>query len=102
MLLKHIVCLCLTVLISFGAFAADSPDAKALQGSWIPVTGQLGGKPMPDAVLKSITLKLDHGRYEVIVAGAPGPDQGTFTFNASASPKGMAVTGTNGPNLGKT
>jgi len=35
--MKHIVCLCLTFLISLGVFAADSPDAKALQGSWILV-----------------------------------------------------------------
>lgn len=48
------------------AFAAGSPDddAKAVQGNWKPAIAELAGQPMSDAVLKSISLKLDNGKYE--------------------------------------
>ena len=48
------------------ALAANEPadhkapdDQKALQGEWIPVKGELGGKPLPDAVLKTISPLLE-------------------------------------------
>ena len=55
---------------------------------------------MPGAILKSISLTLDHGQYDVSVGGAP--DKGTYTLDATSDPKGMTVTGTAGPNAGKT
>ena len=55
---------------------------------------------MTDAVLKSISLKLDNGKYEVSVGGEP--DKGTYTLDATTKPKRMAITGTAGPNSGKT
>jgi len=66
--MKHIFCIWLTVAAAVTAFATDSPeDAKAVQGNWKPVKAELAGQPMADAVLKSISLKLDHGKYEVLV-----------------------------------
>lgn len=55
---------------------------------------------MADVVLKSISLKLDNGKYEVFVGDAP--DRGTYTLDSAAKPKGMTVTGTEGPNRGRT
>src|SRR5690349_9591246 len=82
-------------------FAADSVnDTKAVQGSWKPVTAELGGEPMPEAVVKSISLKLDNGKYEVFVGDRP--DRGTYTIDAASKPKSMTITGTEGPNHGKT
>ena len=99
--MKHIFCIGLAVAASLHAFAADSPaDAKAVQGLWKPVKAELGGQPMPEAVVKSISLKLDHGQYEVFVGDAP--DRGTYSLDPAAKPKGMTVTGTDGPNNGKT
>ena len=72
------ICLCLAVAASSTAFATDArDDAKAVQGTWIPVKAELGGQPMPDAVLKTITLKTDNGQYEVSVADEPESDKGT-------------------------
>ena len=88
------------VLGTLGAPAAESPDSKALEGAWKPVKAELGGQPMDEAILKSIQLKLHDGRYEVVVAGRP--DQGTYTIDDAAKPKGMAITGTEGPNKGRT
>jgi uncharacterized protein (TIGR03067 family) len=55
---------------------------------------------MPDAVLKSISLKLDNGKYEVFVGDKP--DKGTYTLDSASKAKGMTITGTEGPNKGKT
>ena len=55
---------------------------------------------MTEAVLKSISLKLDNGRYDVLAGGAS--DKGTYTLDTAAKPKGMTITGTAGPNNGKT
>jgi uncharacterized protein (TIGR03067 family) len=75
-------------------------DAKAVQGTWIPVKAELAGSPMPDAVLKTIILKIDQDKYEASVAGKL--DRGTCTQDASAKPKRLTIRGTDGPNAGKT
>ena len=99
--MKHILYIGLTVAASLIAFAADPPDdAKAVQGSWTPTKAELGGQPMTEAVLKSISLKLDHGKYEVSVGG--NSDKGTYTLDSASKPKSMTITGTEGPNRGKT
>ena len=82
------------------AFAADRPDdAKSIQGAWTPSKAELGGKAVPDAVLKTIKLKLDNGKYKASVAGES--DIGTYTLDVASKPKGMTVNGTEGPNKGK-
>src|SRR5436190_22025435 len=99
--MKKIICICLVVAASFAGLAADTPDdAKALQGTWLPVKAELAGQPMSDALLKTISLKLDHGKYEVFVGTAP--DRGTYTLDSGTEPKGITITGTAGPNLDKT
>jgi uncharacterized protein (TIGR03067 family) len=99
--MKHIFYICLTIAASLVAFAADSPDdVKAIQGNWKPVKAELAGQAMSDALLKSISLKLDNGKYEVFVGNEP--DRGTYTLDTSSNPKGMTITGTEGPNKGKT
>jgi uncharacterized protein (TIGR03067 family) len=99
--MKHIICIGLAVAASMSAFPADSPDdAKAVQGKWKPVKAELAGQPMTDAVLKEISLKLDNGKYEVFVGSAP--DRGTYTVDSTSKPKSMTITGTEGPNHGRT
>ena len=99
--MKTILCIGLVLAVSLSAFAAGTPDdAKAVQGSWSPAKAELAGKAMPDAVLKSISLKLENGKYEVSVGGKP--DNGTYTIDPTTKPKSMSITGTDGPNKGKT
>ena len=99
--MKYLLCICLAVGASLHAFAASSPDdAKSVQGSWQPVRAELAGQPMTETVLKTISLKLDNGKYEVLVGG--NPDKGTYTIDSTSKPKGMTITGTEGPNHGKT
>jgi uncharacterized protein (TIGR03067 family) len=40
------------------------------------------------------------GQYVALVSG--NPDKGTYTLDEAARPKGMTITGTEGPNKGKT
>ena len=100
--MKNILWMSVILAVSLVAFAGTSndDDAKAVQGKWRPVKAELGGQPMDDAILKSISLKLDDGKYEVFVGDKP--DRGTYTLDAASKPKGMTITGTEGPNQGKT
>jgi uncharacterized protein (TIGR03067 family) len=99
--MKHILFIGLIASVSLTAFAAaPSNDAKAIQGTWSPAKAELAGQPMTEAVLKTISLKLENGKYEVFVAG--NPDRGTYTIDPASKPKGMSITGTEGPNNGKT
>jgi uncharacterized protein (TIGR03067 family) len=99
--MKHTLWICLTVAASLTMFAADSTeDVKAVQGNWTPAKADLGGQPMPEAVLKTISLKLENGKYEVFVGNSP--DRGTYTIDSTSKPKAITVVGTEGPNNGKT
>lgn len=71
-----------------------------LPGTWSPIKPKLAGQPFPEALLKSISLRIDGGQYEASVAGKP--DKGTYTLDLASMPKGMSITGTEGPNKGKT
>lgn len=101
--LKTLLCLGLAGGAALAAFAADEPaDVKGLQGTWLPQKAELGGKPMPEAVLKTITLKIAGLDYEVTVTGEPRADKGTVTLEPGALPKEMKIVGVDGPNMGKT
>ena len=50
--------------------------------------------------MKNIRLELTDGKYKV--TGAESPDEGTWTVYPEMMPPGLDVTGTDGPNKGKT
>jgi uncharacterized protein (TIGR03067 family) len=89
----------LSLCVVMAALAGDNADdAKSIQGTWLPVKAELRGEPMKDEILKSITLKLDSGKYEVT---AENVDKGTYTVDPAAKPKTIDVTGVEGPNAGR-
>jgi uncharacterized protein (TIGR03067 family) len=97
---KNFGAVCILAL-SLNALAADAPDdAKAIQGKWRLAKGELSGQPMAEAVTRSISLKLASGKYEVFVGNSP--DKGTYAIDSTVRPKTITVTGTEGPNQGKT
>lgn len=99
--MKYLSCICFMVAALLNVSAADLPDdAKAIQGKWEIVSAELAGQPMAEAVMKSISLKMDNGKYEVFVGQQP--DRGTYTLDSVTKPAGMTVVGTEGPNKGKT
>ena len=90
-------------LAACGAARADDKAAekasKMLEGTWQLVDGELGGNKLPPAVTKGVKLELSPGKY---VVSAESKDEGTVKYIPETSPNAMEVTGTAGPNKGKT
>src|SRR5438094_357502 len=99
-MLSHVLACCLAVCTLTALAAEESDDVKAVEGTWTPVKAELAGEVYPEATLKTLVLKIDKGRYEVSVAGQF--DRGTCALDATTKPKQMTITGTDGPNKGKT
>ncbi len=78
----------------------DSTAAPKLDGVWLPESAELAGQKLQDELLKTMKLKLADGKYSVTVAGQT--DAGTVKLDPKAKPKTMDITGTDGPNKGKT
>ncbi len=82
------------------ACASTGAADDSLDGIWLAKTAELGGKPFPDEVRESIKLEIKGDRYTVTVGGQP--DKGTCKLDPSAKPQAIDITGTEGPNKGKT
>src|SRR3954463_11529267 len=90
--------LILPFALSVTAVAARD-DAQAIQGTWVPVKADIGGKPMKEEFLTNTVMTLSSGKYEVTVAGSP--DKGIYSLGTESKIKTIDVTGTEGPNAGK-
>ena len=100
MLLKLLVVLTLLLLFPLAASSGDAKDGDSLDGTWLPSAAELGGKPFPDEVRKTIKLVVRDDTYTVTVGKEV--DRGTVKLNPAAKPKELDITGTEGPNKGKT
>src|SRR5262245_801268 len=100
MALKPFVALTLVLAFAPTAWGGDAKDDDTLQGTWLPAAAELGGKMFPDEVRKSMKLVIKDDRYTVTVGEKV--DQGIVKLNPKALPKAMDITGTDGPNKGKT
>ena len=100
--MKYLLCLCFALGASLPILplTSSAEDTREIQGIWLPISAELAGQPFPEAILKTITLRLDQGNYEALVAGQS--DKGTYTLDPAAHPKSITVIGTEGPNKGKT
>jgi uncharacterized protein (TIGR03067 family) len=99
-MLKPFVVLTLVLSVSLAAWSADGKDAETIQGTWLPATAEFGGKMFPDEVRKTIKLVVKDDKYTVTTGKVV--DQGTIKLNPAAKPKALDITGTDGPNKGKT
>jgi uncharacterized protein (TIGR03067 family) len=88
------------VLSCLSAAWSDEAKNDALEGTWLPSSAELGGKKFPDEVCKTIRLKVKGDQYTVTVGTEV--DRGTCKLDPSAKPKSLDITGTDGPNKGKT
>jgi len=71
-------------------------DWKAIEGTWIPVSFEVGGQKLPEATFKDAKLIMADGHYTY------QNDHGTYKLVTSQKAMGMDVTGVEGPNQGKT
>lgn len=94
---KFVVLIIVSLVISMSFFGCDG---DGLNGTWLPSTAELGGKMFPDEVRKTIKLVVDGDKYTVTVGKAV--DQGIVKLNPAAKPKEIDITGTDGPNKGRT
>jgi uncharacterized protein (TIGR03067 family) len=95
--------LVLVALVSTGhcdAPKSAAKDGEALLGAWQATAAEVAGKPFGENVVKSISLVLEDGKYKVKVG--PNPDEGTWKIDPSKKLKELDITGTMGPNKGKT
>jgi uncharacterized protein (TIGR03067 family) len=77
-----------------------APAGKELNGVWALASGETGGENMPEEVRKGIHLTLSNGKYMAKVGGKS--DVGTYKVDESKTPHTLTLTGTSGPNEGKT
>ncbi|MFO0908134.1 MAG: TIGR03067 domain-containing protein [Isosphaeraceae bacterium] len=84
----------------FSAALGATPEGDSLDGVWVPVTAEIGGNPFPDEVRASIRLEIKGTDYIVTVGDKP--DRGTCKLNPTAKPRAIDITGTEGPNKGRT
>ena len=100
MMLKPFVAFALVVSCSSAAWSDDATKEGSLAGTWLPSAAELAGKKFPDEVRKTIKLVVKGDKYTVTVGTKV--DQGTVKVNPAAKPKALDITGTDGPNKGKT
>ena len=100
MLHRHCVVLILVLMSGLAARSSEAKDGESIQGTWLPATAELGGKMFPDEVRKTIKLVVKDGKYTVTIG--KNVDRGTVKLNPAAEPKELDITGTDGPNKGKT
>ena len=93
-----LVVLVAVFVLGQGAYASQRPGAT--DGTWHPVSAVLGGTEFPKEVRDSIVLKLTGDQYSVTVNGTP--DKGTCVVDMTTEPHRITITGTVGPNQGKT
>ena len=94
-----LVCVCVASVALGDDSARAKEDGKKMEGSWKPVTAELGGKPYPDEILKTMKLVLTDGKYTVTVGQQT--DEGTVKLDPAKKPRAMDIVGTKGPNRGK-
>jgi uncharacterized protein (TIGR03067 family) len=75
-------------------------DGQLMEGTWLPVEAELAGAKFPDEILKTMKLTMKEDQYTVTVGGKI--DRGTFKLESTANPRSIDITGTDGPNRGKT
>jgi uncharacterized protein (TIGR03067 family) len=78
----------------------EEEDSKMIEGIWLPAEAELSGQKFPDEVLKTMKLTIREGTYTVNVSEQI--DKGIIKLDPTTKPKAIDITGTEGPNMGKT
>lgn len=98
-MIRITLALVLTILFAPGASADDKADLKALAGKWEVTEADIEGKK-DSQTFKDVVLVIENDTYSVKVGGME--DKGTLKIDGSKKPKAMDITGSEGPNRGKT
>jgi uncharacterized protein (TIGR03067 family) len=79
--------------------ADEKDDAKAVKGAWTVEKAILMGADQTE-LFKTLVLTMDDGKYTVKFG--ENVDKGTYKIDATAKPKRVSITSTEGPMKDKT
>lgn len=99
MLRKLLAIFGLVVSFSSVVWSSEAKDG-AIDGAWLPASAEFAGQKFPDEVRKTMKLVVKGPMYTVTVGAKV--DEGTIKLMPTATPRAMDITGTEGPNKGKT
>jgi uncharacterized protein (TIGR03067 family) len=99
MLLKAIASAAIVFFVSLPSLAADAKTDN-FDGTWTIVSAEMAGQKMPEEMTKSVKLVIKGDTYAV-TAGEE-TEKGTSKADASAKPKKLDITASDGANKGKT
>jgi uncharacterized protein (TIGR03067 family) len=94
------------VMLACVALAADpakndsNTDKEQMQGVWTGLSAEKDGHALPAAQVSQLRLEIDDNHYVVRGRGNQ-PEEGTFTLDATVSPKALDVKPMNGPDKGQ-
>jgi uncharacterized protein (TIGR03067 family) len=71
-----------------------------IEGTWVPIEAEFNGEKLPAESLKQMKLLLKGNTYAARIGGVI--DRGTISFEPAKKALGLNITGTDGPNKGKT
>ena len=66
-------------------------DAELIQGAWVVVTGEVHGKPIPEQMLKSLTLVFNGDKIDIRHEDKKGESKGESTFKIDQAKKPKAI-----------
>lgn len=92
------IVLCLAGVANSAAGQDAKSLAKQMEGTWAPVSAELSGQPFPEAVLKTMRLTMQAGKYTTLVGETK--DEGAYTIDAKPVPNRIDIVGAEGPNKG--
>lgn len=88
------------ILFLLAVSGIASTSLKAIEGTWKPSGGTIGGQELPKTMLDKMVLVIKDGTYDYD-EGA-GHDYGTLKQVGAKAPLGLDIVGTKGPNKGRT
>jgi uncharacterized protein (TIGR03067 family) len=94
------LCLVSISLLTPVTRAGGDANDRDMNGTWKPLSAELAGEKWPQQLLDTMKLIIKDDEYTVSVGKAN--DIGTVKRDPQKSPKAIDVTGTKGPNEGKT
>jgi RNA polymerase sigma factor (sigma-70 family) len=68
----------------------EKSDAEKLRGTWVAISGEVGGKQAPEAAVQSFKITFGDGKFTLERDGKS--IEGTFKLNPAAKPKAIDTT----------
>ncbi|HVW69609.1 MAG TPA: TIGR03067 domain-containing protein [Steroidobacteraceae bacterium] len=75
---------------------------QGLEGAWVPIAANVGGKELIVHELRVKYLVLDGAGYSIVDRTNHIVDSGDYLVDEAASPQTMDIVGREGPNAGRT